>query len=304
MDNLVMAVAETLLTLTPSTQDSGFSAGNLLTDFPHQQWQTTGLTVSLEIDRGSVLALNTLGFIASNLRQTDTLRVRTANSQAALTAGPSWDSNGQGWPSGIPAYPAGNTWMAEWGSRDWIFYNAALPACQFVRLDATITAHPDGYFRAGNLVVADGKKFARNYAFGAGTGLQELGTKERTEAGYLQTEDHGRLRCFEFTLEQLTAAERNAFILPLDRARGTVKPVLVIGDPDVLTGWEEIFGDIETLESVRVPFQDVYERRFRIVERPANLNGVLRPLLWENWSTNWEDLTENWEEYDTQRVTW
>ncbi|MGK2911223.1 MAG: hypothetical protein ACSLE1_15690 [Sphingobium sp.] len=88
-------------------------------------------------------AWDTVALIGSNLRATDTIRIRSANSAAATSATPLYDSGtNAAWTAPKPSLATAKSILK-------------LPAARtdaFIRIDITATGHPAGYVQAQRLL--------------------------------------------------------------------------------------------------------------------------------------------------------
>ncbi|WP_156348280.1 hypothetical protein [Sphingomonas sp. Leaf34] len=126
-----------------SSEQATAPASNALTPFPGVVWRSNGLSTVYVTLATSGAPIDLIALAGSNLRSTDTVRVR-GSSAAAMTS-PVFDVTVSAWSGTAPN--RGATTLIQLAS-------AVTPA--FVRIDITSTGNPVGYVEVQRLVV--GKK--------------------------------------------------------------------------------------------------------------------------------------------------
>lgn len=126
--------------LSASTTASATSVSNLLHDEKALVWRSVGVTAYiLAVQAG---AWNTVSLVGTNLRATDAVRIRAANSAEAVTTAPIIDQT-------FPAYSG----TAKATGAMVLFRLAALVTYTHIRIDITSTGNPAGYIQASNLII-------------------------------------------------------------------------------------------------------------------------------------------------------
>jgi len=178
------------VTLTANNEDALFPASKMLTLQPRDAHRTSGLSnIYYVIDLGSVQAFNLISLIATNAAASDTWRIRTADTEANLTASPTHDS------TAITLRASSNmTSFSRWPG---YYYVSAGLTNRWVRIDVTSTA-ADGYFSAGRLRIDNAWVPSRNINYGWSMGFVEDTQHVRGQGPRTFVEDHSagrRLQC-------------------------------------------------------------------------------------------------------------
>lgn len=126
------------------SQATNGPAVNLLSDLPDMVWRTDAVTSSdivLTVPAGTVV--DCIALLFSNLRSTDRVRVRAANSTTATINSPVFDSRDQDAYEGVKA--------ANFKTKTIIF--APDVTATHWRITVTATNHPDGFIQASRVVI-------------------------------------------------------------------------------------------------------------------------------------------------------
>jgi len=157
---LTLATLENCLSLTASEQVSTFEVANLQNPLPTTVWRSTGLTPFITGNFGDgattpvekSISVDTWGVWYTNAQSGDQARLRLANSEAALTSAPLYDSGLVDiWP-GSPSANYITNFLDNW------FYThqrATLTTqiSTWFRIDFDYTGNPDGYVQSGSLPI-------------------------------------------------------------------------------------------------------------------------------------------------------
>jgi hypothetical protein len=264
MGNLILASAHTwsdLATLTASQALSTTPGTNLQTMQPTDLWQSTNLTsVSLELDAGSALPFTLVALLYSNLTLAATWRIRSADTQGNLTAAPDYDS---GSVTAV-AVGADTTWPRRHAV---LWLDAAAETNRWVRIDLTDASNPDGFFRAGRLIVANAWQPSHNMQLPRSFGYLDASPRRKTLGQQTIVRRLARQRVDDLELGYLTEAEVLADAFELDRLRGSSEDVLLITNPDEATYLhQKLCYGLLTTELIRqASFRD-YRYRVRVEE--------------------------------------
>lgn len=140
-------------TMTASQEATGGPVTNLQDLQPTRLWKSNNLTsVSIEVDMGAVSTINQVGLLFHNLTSSGTIQVRTADTQANLTAAPTQDET-------LEAYTQLEGGASDLGDAFDLnhFFIHRNPAWsnRWVRLDFSDGSNPAGFFSAGRLVIGN-----------------------------------------------------------------------------------------------------------------------------------------------------
>lgn len=127
--------------IAPSSTRAPTSASNMLHDEMALTWRSTGLDgVSLVLTGAGVW--DTIALVGTNLRSTDTIRVRAATTNSGLTIGPDYDAT-------FPAY----TGAAKATGAMVVHCLDEAVSLPFIRIDITAPGHPAGFIEVSNLIL-------------------------------------------------------------------------------------------------------------------------------------------------------
>jgi hypothetical protein len=159
---LSLETLENCLSLTASEEVATFEVANLQNPLPTTVWRSTSLTPFITGNFGdgaSVPAqisvrVDTWGAWYTNARTGDQARLRLANTEAALTAAPLYDSTlVDVWP-GSPAAAYITNFLDNWFYTHQRATLTAQPASWF-RIDFDYTGNADGYVQCGSLPIGE-----------------------------------------------------------------------------------------------------------------------------------------------------
>jgi len=210
----ILSDAATAITGTPET--AAGPASNLQTMQPTDVWEGTGGTPYLVIDLGAVSDFNLIALLATNLGTSDTMRVRTADTEGALTGGPTWDSTAL-----TQSYVGAEGHVFIW--------RPAGETNRWIRIDLATASDP---MYCGRLYIADAYQPSINYTYGNNEdGYADESLLDLTDGGNMIPTSGANRQVFSFALKMLTEAERHE-VRELNRTRGGSSDVLVIRAPE------------------------------------------------------------------------
>lgn len=126
--------------LSASTTAGATSVSNMLHDEMALVWRSTGVTAYImAVQEGP---WNVVSLVGTNLRATDTVRIRAANSTSAVTTAPLLDQT-------IPAYSG----VAKATGGMVLFRLPTTVSLSHIRIDITSTGNPSGFVQVSNLIV-------------------------------------------------------------------------------------------------------------------------------------------------------
>lgn len=223
MSNILIATPEIsdAGTVSASSSAAAGPAANLLLMQPTDLWQSTDLAPYLEIDLGTVKDFDLIALLFTNMTAAAQWRVRTANSQANLTASPTYDS-------GVVTFCP---WSTEQDRRHGFVFNSAGWSNQWVRIDLADPTNPEGVISAGRLYVADSYLPSFNYV-ALDVGFIDTSTRARTTAGNTIPNRQGIIPTLSFDIDLDDEQEFYAGTIAIQRRRGAARDVLAIIDPD------------------------------------------------------------------------
>ncbi|MFX4084043.1 hypothetical protein N6H05_23890 [Sphingobium sp. WTD-1] len=222
--------------VSSSNSASNAPASNLNLDHPSMVWRSSNLTsvqITVQLGAGS---WDTIALVKNNLRATDTVRIRAANSASNTTASPTYDSGNLSAFSGSSNSAGSLTLLTLSGAR----------TETFIRIDITSTGNPAGYVEAARVVI--GKR------------LEEDGIDLNAEHSFEDTSQSTQYRGFEaidpfdvkpswkVTIGYVKEANYWTNWYPLLRDVGMKKAVLFLPDRDsAYLQSENLFGRITSM---------------------------------------------------------
>lgn len=241
--------------IVSSNSASNAPASSLNLDHPSMVWRSANLTtvyVTVQLTAGT---WDTIAFIKSNLRSTDTIRVRAANSAANTTASPAYDSGN------LPAYTGlGN----DAGNMSLITLSLARSET-FVRIDITSSGNSAGYVEASRLVIGkrvegDGIDLNAEHTF-------EDTSQTTTYRGYDAVDPFDVKTSWKFTISYIKEALYWLNWFPLLREIGLKKAILFV--PDSSSTYlqnEAVFGRIVSAAKGSPVSSDFYKLELYVRE--------------------------------------
>ncbi|WP_313392025.1 hypothetical protein [Sphingobium yanoikuyae] len=140
IDKGVFFVLPKQAVLSASTTAGATSVSNMLHDEKALVWRSTAVTAYILAVQAGLW--DTLSLVGTNLRATDTIRVRAANSAEAVTTAPLVDQS-------FPAF----TGMAKATGAMVLFRLPAAVSYTHIRIDISAPGHPSGFVQISNFVV-------------------------------------------------------------------------------------------------------------------------------------------------------
>lgn len=197
-------------------------AVNLSSDFLGRCWRTTGSSWVV-IDLGSSQVIDTVALLATNLLNTDAVRVRSSNTSGHLTgASPSGpfacDIDLGGHASPEAANRLHRSVMARPAS-----INA-----RYWRIDVSTGLTN---FSAGRLVIGKSMQASDNFDYGWNFQVLDLGSTDTTPLGIEDSQLGAKVLAYQWTWSWLTEQEARGPLLDILAYAGTTRPVFFCFDP-------------------------------------------------------------------------
>lgn len=245
---------------TTSNEQVGFLVTMLQNIQPTKIWRTKTLTdIYLEIDLGSVQDFSMVALLYTNATSAATWQIRTANTQAELTAAPDYDS------TLITFWPT--TGLEDW-DRVSGFHFPSTQTNRWVRIDIVDAANPDGYFQSGRLYVANMWQPTVNMSYGGGVGFDDDSGHNNASGGPTIITTNSKRRILNFELGFLSETEMYNNAFSIDLRRGSSKDILVIPDPsnnDQLQN-QSVYGLMKNLQPIINARYGIFKKRYTVTE--------------------------------------
>jgi len=220
MANAILVEPLALAAVTADSSAAGTEPAALADDMIGVVHRGTGTpTAWVEVDLGSSRAVDFAAFLATEGAATGQ-RVRAADTQADLTAAPTFDS-------GVVDFAAGAQAGAFGRVHSW-WETSPAQSFRWWRFDINGLTEP---FAAGRLVLGRRTAFARNFSFGGGPGVRDLGRMEMSTHGALDRRRGAQARLLAIAWEALTRAEVETTLMPMLESLGRTELLLVVTDP-------------------------------------------------------------------------
>jgi|GEM_PF-4727462 len=221
-------------------------AAFVLNNEPGLVWRTASLTAFIVLDMAVAIPAQAFALLWTNLRPTDTVRWRGAETEAALTSAPIWDSGVQ------PAF-AGS--LLNDVPAKHVFTAATEVAARFWRVDISAPLHPDGYVQVGRLLLGRGLMLADDMDSAAGQTFYDDSLIDEGP-GYVDVEVYAPLPGWRCSFSWVPNAAYRQW-LALVREIGQAVPVLFVpvpAEPERLQD-TAVFGRLQRTE-FRHPIYD------------------------------------------------
>jgi hypothetical protein len=222
---------------TVATEAAGRPTTNLLNDEPGMKWRSTGVTASFVMSVPAGSQIDSVALLWSNLRATDTVRLRAANSAANTTTSPLYDSGNVAAFSGV---------KASGFQTKTIFLLPTTRTETHWRIDITATGHPDGYVEASKFVI--GKKFTTTHEMDYNCKQVLKNQSLITEGpGYEDVDEYKALPGWIASFSYIPMGTWRDSFYPFLLRAGNHKSILFIPEPATPTTWQQeiVFGRIK-----------------------------------------------------------
>ena len=265
MSNLLMAHAGLMdsAVYTASSEATGFTVENVNTLQPSKAWRSTSKTSQyIVINLGTVSTFDFVGLFNTNIINdaTNTIRIRTADTEAGLTSAPDYDS------TAIRAIPFGA--QGDYSYSNVLFELPAAESNQWVRIDLTAPANTDAYISIGRVYVSSLFTPAVNLAYGGGIGYEDKTTVSQALGGASWPAAKPKLKVLTYSLTFESESDLRGTALYIDRLCGASKDVFVHEDIDNLDRYMDnaIYGLQASLQPVINTHYNLFSKRYTIRE--------------------------------------
>jgi hypothetical protein len=208
------------LAASAANQNAIYPAGNLALDYPSMVWRSSNLSAvycRFEILAGS---WDTVCLYGTNLRPSDTVRIRAGSSATGTTSSPSFDSGNR------PAFSG----QASANSNMVLIDVGSLRTERFVRIDISSSGNPSGYVEASRLIIGQ-KVEEQGVDWGAEQSFED--PSEVSEyRGFSTVDAYPTKAAWKFSITGITPQQYATNWVPLLRANGTKSGVLFVPDTD------------------------------------------------------------------------
>ena len=248
-------------TIATDSEHANFPVTNLKKIQPAHIWRSN-LVTSAYIELGPLTstAFDLVSLICTNLTSTATWRIRTANSQANLTASPIHDS------TAITFWPTTN--LDDWESINGFYVIPSPSAVTWIRIDLVDSANPNGFLEASRIYVSKMWQPTVNMKYDWGIGYNDASIFDKTIGGNTLITPQGKIRVLNFDLDFEDEDEMfdNAFYL--DRNRGESGDILVIPDYENSNRIHDqsVYGLSRALAPINNPRYQLFRKRYRVEE--------------------------------------
>lgn len=206
-------------------------ASNALNEIPQLAWRSSGLSnLFVVLDLGSAQVVEVAALLFSNLRATDTIRVRGAGTEAAVTASPAIDQTFNAFSGSKASDISTKAIMHLTGT-------LANRTQRFWRFDITATSHPDGFISVGRIMLAQGTDYGNGFQLNA-TRMFFDDSIIFEGPGYVDVDAYPTLPGWKVAFEFISATHFRDVIAPFFTRIGRKRAVLFVPQPDQPDTWQ------------------------------------------------------------------
>lgn len=254
------AAAAITVTATPST---AAPAENLLKmqplDFCQVPYQVSYWTANVVINFGGPVDINFVGLLYTNFGDNATWRIRLADTEANLTAAPSYDVANYFYHTSDVSFDKKHGFM----------YFSTTETCTWMRID--FGNHEDtaeGFFNWGRLIAGLAKQPLNNFNYGNTRGFIDNSTQDVTIRGNTIVNEQGLQKTLKIVVTADSEDEMYDIGYRVFQTRGSSKDVLIILDPDdeVHRNDKIYYGLLNANLPIVNPDFDQYEQTFELKE--------------------------------------
>lgn len=211
--------------VTAGSTAAGYAAANMASDYAGVVWKSAGgaSSVAIAVDLGSAIALDAAIFFGCTSAQTAwTLTVEAADDAGFTTGLVSYASAIQFVAgSGFPSHGRG---VGFWSA------SSATAAKRYWRF--TIGALSNAQVTIARICVGKKLQLNRNFAFGGGWGVRDLGKVDFSAQGVRIRRRAAKLRTIGLSFPAAHKDEVEQKILPLIEVVAGQEPIVLVTDPD------------------------------------------------------------------------
>jgi hypothetical protein len=203
---------------------AGFDPLNMLNDYAGIVWKTTSQTgITFDIDMGSAVSLDAFLFFGCTGASTSWTMAISAADNSLSTSGAVAVASGVPFLAGAD-FPSHGRGVGYWDAG-----SAVIAAKRYWRI--TIQNLGPGVVTIARLAIGQRLLLERNFAFGGGWGLRDLGQVEFSPTGVLVRRRAAKLRTLGLTFPNVRKDEVEAKIQPLIELNAGQEPIVIVTDP-------------------------------------------------------------------------
>jgi hypothetical protein len=210
---------------TPGTSTTPLagSVANLGNDHPGLVWRA-GVSSYIVVDLGTGASYDHVGLFGSNLRDTDTVQIRTGTASSGI-------GNYAG--TAIPAFIG---FKDDAATSKAIFKLPTTRSERFVRIDLSAPSHPDGYVQFSRLVIGTAVS-SIGISFDAEHGFEGQSVIT-TGPGYRSVDAYAPLDSWKFSTGWITDTSWRSEWAPMMRHASAGGGLMMIVDDAAPTNWQ------------------------------------------------------------------
>ena len=215
-------------TITASTTSGSLVASNMKTDIKSEIHRSTGTSVSYTLTWSSDKAISAVALPCTNLSASSTIRVRLYNAGSTLLADSGTVLACSGLNLGLWNWTAAlnvNTFAYGGFSKTAVWFSQEYSARSLV-IDLVDTSNPAGYIDCSRVVSGSYFEPSINADFGVETNIIDLSKTDRSAAGDLISDKGTMHDTLNFSVSNLTEAER-AKVMLIMRKAGVSKNIFI-----------------------------------------------------------------------------
>lgn len=241
-----------LATLTPSSEQVTLPASNLQHPDIARKWRSVEtVTAAVVADLLVTTSIDTVAMIGTIMSSAGQARLRISTSDSSGLAADLHDS---GWVSVNSTY------------NQYIALLAAAVTGRYVRIDLSDVGAD--YVEAGRLFIGSRSQFSINFGYNWSITTTDRSTIGTSRGGQTLIWPANIFRSLDLPFEQISEADRNAFIETVERVNAAKTDVLFVIDPDSNNlAKDSVWGLIKGSAPIVNPFPGLFSKQYKIEER-------------------------------------
>ena len=248
---------------TASTEETGFPVENVDHIQPTKAWRSTANTAQyIVIDLGAVSTFDFVGLFRTNIINdaTNTIRIRTADTEAGLTAAPDYDS------TATRAIPSGA--QGDYSYSNVLFELPAAESNQWVRIDLTAPANTDAYISLGRVYVSSMFVPTINISYGWSMGIEDKTQVPQSLGGSSYPVPKPKTRVLNYSLSFSSETDMYDGAFVIDRLCGASKDVFIHKDIENLDRYMDnaLYGLLAALQPIVNTSYSLFSKRYTVRE--------------------------------------
>ena len=265
MSNILMAHAGLMddAVYTASSEATGFEIERAADIQPSKTWRSTGKTAEyIVINLGSVTVFDFVGLFRTNIVNdaTSTIRIRTADTEANLTAAPTYDSTAT---RSIPSSA-----QSDYDYTNVLFQIPADKTNQWVRIDLVATANTDAYIEVGRVYVSKAFVPDNNISYGWSMGVVDETKSAQARGGPSYPNPKPKSRLLKYSLDFNDEDAMYDYAFAFDRSIGASEDIFIHRDMENVGRYMDysVYGLQQSLQPIVNAHYNLFSKAYSVKE--------------------------------------